>query len=430
MHRPYRPRARAFGAAAAAFALCAALAGCSQGDSAAGEGKVVLHFTWWGNADRAARTEKAVAAFEKAHPDVDIRTSYSPYEAYKQKLATQAAGGDAPDLVQLDYRQISQYAGSGILLDLTEQRKALPTGEMDKSLLKTGQFEGKQYAVPMGVGTQTLAYDKKAWREAGLPLPRPGWTWDELEDALRGLKREHGSPVMTDPGSMEDWFEVYLRSRGKRLYDEKGQVAFNEDDLTAYWAFTSKLRKEGLVSPAEGTTQLDGSVENSPMGRKKAMAEFNWDAPSAGFESVYGDRLALAPMPAGKDGTMGQYFKPNVLIGIAANSPHPREAARFVDFLLNTDEAADILSVDRGTPVNNQQRTRLLPELTGFQKGVAELQKSLQGKLKDPPTAPPRGDNALQSVFQKDYDQVAFEKATPRQVAREFLTEAGAELRP
>ncbi|MEU2723697.1 ABC transporter substrate-binding protein [Streptomyces smyrnaeus] len=426
----YRPRTRAFGAAAAAFALCAALAGCSQGASAAGDGKVVLRFTWWGNADRAARTEKAVAAFEKAHPNVDIRTSYSPYEAYKQKLATQAAGGDAPDIVQLDYRQISQYAGSGILLDLAEQRKALPTGRMDKSLLRTGQFEGKQYAIPMGVGTQALAYDKEAWREAGVPPPRPGWTWDDLESVLREVKGEHDSPVMTDPGSMEDWFEVWLRSRGKRLYDEKGQVAFSEDDLTRYWTYTSKLRKEGLVSPAEGTTQLDGSVENSPMGRKKAMAEFNWDAPSAGFESVYGDRLALAPMPAGESGTMGQYYKPSMLIGISAKSSHPREAARFIDFLLNSDKAADILTVDRGTPVNNRQRERMLPNLTGFQKAVADLQKSLEGKLKAPPTAPPRGDNALQSVFQKDYDQVAFEKASPRRMAQQFLTEARAELRP
>jgi multiple sugar transport system substrate-binding protein len=426
----YRPRTRALGAAAAAFALCAALTGCSQGASAAGDGKVVLHFTWWGNADRAALTEKAVDVFEKAHPDVDIRTSYSPYEAYKQKLATQAAGGDAPDLVQLDYRQISQYAGSGILLDLAEQRKALPTGQMDKALLKTGQFEGKQYALPMGVGTQALAYDKEAWREAGLPQPRPGWTWDEWEAALRELKREHGSHVMTDPGSMEDWFEVWLRSQGKRLYDAKGQAAFAEEDLTRFWSYTNKLRNEGLVSPAEGTTLLDGSAENSPMGREKSMMEFNWDAPSAGFEAVYGDRLALAPMPAGQDGTLGQYFKPNVLIGVAAGSSHPREAARFVDFLLNSDKAADILAVDRGTPVNNRQRERLLPKLTGFQKSVAVLQKSLEGKLKDPPTAPPRGDNALQSVFQKDYDQVTFGKATARRTARDFLTEARAELRP
>jgi multiple sugar transport system substrate-binding protein len=415
---------------ATALALCAALAGCGGGATAAGDGgKVTLRFTWWGNADRAALTEKAVAAFEHAHPDIDIRTSYAPYESYKQKLATQAAGGDAPDVMQLDYRQISQYAGSGVLRDLGGD-KELPTGRMPQGLLKAGRVGGVQYALPMGIGTQALAYDRKAWHKAGLATPRPGWTWDDWESALRTLKRETGAYGMTDPGSMEDWFEVWLRGQGKKLYDARGQAAFGAGDLARFWSYTSKLRKEGLVSPAKATTQLDGSVENSPMGRGQAVAEFNWDAPSAGYEAMLGKDLALAPMPSGRGGAPGQYFKPSMLIGVAANSEHPRESARFIDFLLNSREGTAILGVDRGLPVNTTQRARVVPELTGFQKRVAGLQKGLAGRLEEPPTAPPRGDNALQSVFQRDYDQVAFDKASPRRTAEDYLTEARAELRP
>ncbi|MGW8381054.1 extracellular solute-binding protein [Streptomyces sp. ODS28] len=415
--------------AATALALCAALAGCG-GDAGAAGGKVTLRFTWWGNADRAALTDKAVAAFEKTHPDIDIQTSYAPYESYKQKLATQAAGGDAPDVMQLDYRQISQYAGSGVLRDLSTVRRTLPTGAMPHSLLKSGRVGGKQYALPMGVGTQAMAYDRKAWREAGLKEPKPGWTWDDWESAVRRLKKANGVYGMTDPGSFEDWFEVWLRGRGKELYDAKGQAAFTAGDLDRFWSYATKLRKEGLVSPATSTTQMDGSVENAPMGRKQAVAEFNWDAPSAGYEAMVGKNLALAPMPSGADGTPGQYFKPAMLVGIAANSEHPRESAQFIDFLLNSREGTKILGVDRGLPVNATARARVVPKLTGFQKEMADLQKKLTGRLKEPPAAPPRGDNALQSVFGRDYDQVAFERATPRQVAEDFLTEARAELRP
>lgn len=422
-------RTRASCAAAAALTLCAVLTGCGGGAAADG-GKVTLRFTWWGNADRAALTDKAVAAFERGHPHIDIQTSYAPYESYKQKLATQAAGGDAPDVMQLDYRQISQYAGSGVLRDIGTERKTVSTDRMPDSLLKAGKVNGTQYALPMGTGTQVLAYDRKAWREAGISSPRPGWTWVDWESALRKLKEKTGKPGMTDPGSTEDWFEVWLRGQGKKLYDKRGQAAFSAADLTRYWTYVTKLRKEGLVSPAKATTQMDGSVENAPMGRKQTSGEFNWDAPSAGYEAMYGRDLVLAPMPSGKDGTPGQYFKPSMLVGISANSPHPRESAQLIDFLLNSREGTRILGVDRGLPVNSTQSARVLPKLTGFQKQVAGLQQSLAGKLDEPPAAPPRGDNALQSVFQRDYDHVSFDKASPRQVAEDYLTEARAELRP
>ncbi|PGH50314.1 sugar ABC transporter substrate-binding protein, partial [Streptomyces sp. Ru87] len=42
----------------------------------------------------------------------------------------------------------------------------------------------------------------------------------------------------------------------------------------------------------------------------------------------------------------------------------------------------------------------------------------------------PKGDNALQTTFQRDYDHVSFGRKTPREAAAEFITEAKAELRP
>src|ERR1044072_5631626 len=119
--------------AATALALCVVLAGCSGGDgSSSVGGKVVLRYTWWGNPDRAARTQEAVDLFEKKHPGIEVQTSFSGYDAYKQKLATQAAGGDAPDVMQLDYRMIDQYAAGGVLMDFAKQQGTLDTGEFDK----------------------------------------------------------------------------------------------------------------------------------------------------------------------------------------------------------------------------------------------------------------------------------------------------------
>ncbi|MFI7415099.1 ABC transporter substrate-binding protein [Streptomyces sp. NPDC049627] len=422
-------RTKGFCASAAALVLCAVPAGCSGSGESVGGGKVVLRYTWWGNPDRAERTEQAVALFEKQHPDIRVQTSFSAYEAYKQKLATQAAGGDAPDVMQLDYRQIDQYASGGVLLVLARQKAVLRTGEIDPGLLATGRLDGRQYAIPQGRGTETVAYDVKAWKESGVPLPGRSWTWSEWADTMRALAEKTGKPGATDPGQSEDAFEVWLRGRGKSLYTKDGRLGFTADDLTRWWTFTDTLRREGVVSPAEQTTQLDGSVENTPLGRGKAVTDANWDAPASGFLALIPSGIALAPMPTGEDGTPGQYFKPSMFLGVGAGTAHPKEAAQLVDFLINDAKAAKILGATRGIPVNESVRESIEPQLKDFDKTISAYQASLEGSLKDPPQAPPSGDNALQATFQRDYDQVSYERMSPREAAENYITEAKAELR-
>ncbi|WP_405577871.1 ABC transporter substrate-binding protein [Streptomyces sp. NBC_01092] len=422
-------RTKRFCASAAALALCAMPAGCSGSGESVGGGKVVLRYTWWGNPDRAERTEQALALFEKQHPDIQVQTSFSAYDAYKQKLATQAAGGDAPDVMQLDYRQIDQYASGGVLLDLGEQKAVLRTDEIDAGLLATGRLAGTQYAIPQGRGTETVAYDVKAWRASGVPLPDSGWTWSQWADTMRALAEKTGKPGATDPGQSEDCFEVWLRGQGKSLYTKNGGLGFTADDLTRWWTFTDELRREGVVSPAEQTTQLDGSVENTPLGRGEATADANWDAPASGYLALIPSGVALAPMPSGEDGTPGQYFKPSMFLGVGANTSHAKEAAQLVDFLINDEQAAKVLGATRGIPVNDSVRKEIEPQLKDFDKTIAGYQTSLEGTLKAPPQAPPSGDNALQTTFQRDYDQVSYERMSPREAAENYVTEAKAELR-
>ncbi|MFJ2816828.1 ABC transporter substrate-binding protein [Streptomyces sp. NPDC087294] len=420
-------RTKGFCASATALLMCALLAGC--GGSAAADGKVVLSYTWWGNPDRAARTEKAIALFEKANPGIDVRTSFAGYDAYKQKLATQAAGGDAPDVMQLDYRQIDQYATGGVLLDLGKEKAALRTGEIDAGLLATGRVDGTQFAIPQGRGTETVVYDVKTWKASGVPLPKGAWTWDEWADAMRDLARETGKPGATDPGQSEDSFEVWLRGQGKSLYTKDNQLGFTSGDLTRWWTFTDGLRRAGAVSTAEQTTQLDGTVENTPLGRGESVTDANWDAPASGFTALVAGGIALAPMPTGADGTPGQYFKPSMFLGASAATRHPEAAARLIDFLLNDPGAAEVLGATRGIPVNESIRKAVEPQLTGFDRTVADYQASLDGTLKTPPQAPPSGDNALQTTFQRDYDQVSYQRMSPREAAENYVTEAKAELR-
>jgi multiple sugar transport system substrate-binding protein len=134
-------------------------------------------------------------------------------------------------------------------------------------------------------------------------------------------------------------------------------------------------------------------------------------------------------MPSGADGTPGQYFKPSMFMGIAADTGSPEQAAQLIDFMLNDRQAAAILGATRGIPVNESIREELAPKLKDFDKTIYAYQATLEGKLNTPPQAPPSGDSALQTTFQRDYDQVSYERMSPREAAQDYVTEAKAELR-
>ncbi|WP_406449320.1 extracellular solute-binding protein [Streptomyces sp. NBC_01622] len=426
--------------AAAGAVFAPLLAGCSDGGggSTAVGGKVTLTFAWWGNDDRAQRTNDAVALFEKRHPGITVRTSFAGYPAYVQKLATQAAGGDLPDVAQLDYRQISQYAGSGTLLDLGPYLRngTLRTADFDKGLTRTGVYGGRQYALPMGKGTTGIVYDAAVFKKAGVATPRPGWTWDDWASAGRrisalGMKGPNGHAYtgLSDLGVNEDAFETWLRGRGKELYVSQRRLGFSTDDLTEFWTFTDKLRRQGVVSQARDTAQIGGAVEDTPMGRGLAATDFNWDAPFLGYPPLLGDSVHFAPVPT-TDGKVGQYFKPTMLIGVGAGTQHPKEAAELIDFLLNDPDAGKILGVTRSTPPNKRIAAAIGKDLTGPEKEVYDYGRTIAAYGTDaPPMAPPRGDVVLQVSFQRDYQRVSYGMQSPRGAAEEYVAEAKRELR-
>ncbi len=337
-----------------------------------------LTFTWWSNDDRAARTQQVVDLFEKRHPEISVRTSFASYDTYVQKLATQAAGGDLPDVAQLDYRKISQYAGSGTLLDLGPYVKdgTIRSADFDKNLTHTGFYAGGQYALPMSRGTTGFAYDADVFHKAGVPDPKPGWTWDDFAEAGRkisalGLKGPDGRAYrgVADVGGTEDVFEEWLRSQGKKLYASPHTLGFTVGDLTRFWTWTDSLRRDGAASQAKDTAQIGSVAQDSPLGRRLAATDFNWDAPFLAYPPMLGDQIHFAAVPS-TDGRLGQYFKPSMLIGVGSGSAHPKEAAELIDFILNEPDAGKILGVSRSTPVNRKIAQAVGKTLTGPEKEV------------------------------------------------------------
>ncbi|HMI33026.1 MAG TPA: extracellular solute-binding protein, partial [Propionibacteriaceae bacterium] len=92
-------------AAATTMGLAACAPGSQGGGSQGGGGEsgtAELALAWWGNPTRNKNTEAEIAAFTAANPNVKISGQPGDFASYWDKLATQTAGGTAPDIIQMD----------------------------------------------------------------------------------------------------------------------------------------------------------------------------------------------------------------------------------------------------------------------------------------------------------------------------------------
>jgi multiple sugar transport system substrate-binding protein len=407
-------------------ATLTATAACGSSGEGAGGGPVTIRFDWWGNPDRAAVTEKAIDEFERKNPDIKVDTSYAEFNAYFQKLATQVAGGNAPDVLQMDYRYVREYADRGVLADLGAGASTVDTSGVARQLISGGMVGGKLYGIPPTQNTQVFTYDFAQWEKSGAAPPRDGWTWADLQAAAQKVSGSTGGAVrgVGDFGGIEDWFEVWLRQQGKNLYTGEGKLGYTTDDVTRWWEMTDGWRRGGASTPAELTTKMDGSQANDPVVQKRAASGFGYDSGiTAQTWQIYGRELKLTPFPS-DTGKLGQYAKPAMMFSIAQRSEHQQAAAKLTNFLMNDLEAGKILGMSRGLPANQQLRDQAGGTLQGPPVVAFEYEKLVGPKLESAPPPPPKGAGEAKAAFQRVYDDVIFERGSIRENAQKLVDQA------
>lgn len=83
------------------------------GEAASDKEPVTLRFSWWGGETRHNATMAAVDAFEEEYPWITVECEYSSWDGWVDKVATQLAGGTAPDLMQINWDWLYQFSSDG-----------------------------------------------------------------------------------------------------------------------------------------------------------------------------------------------------------------------------------------------------------------------------------------------------------------------------
>lgn len=413
---------RGFGGLVAGSAAAAALA---PRGAFAQDGSVRL--IWWGNPERDRRTNAVVDLYVEETGTEVVPETYA-WGDYWQKLATQAAGRNLPDVIQMDYRYIFEYARRQQLAALDEFiGNGLDLADFDQNQLDSGKVDGKLYGVSMGANSMSHVYNKTVLDGIGVELPDSSkWTIDDWAAIGREIKDQlpEGMYFTENMGLLEPRLQTWVRSRGKDLYDEDGQIGYDLEDLVAYFEFWKGLQDEGLTPPADVQAQDSGKMEESMMVTKRGLFNFLHSNQLVSMQNLMDDEVNMVMIPNNPDGQAGQYMKPSMFLSMAEGSADKAAAAGLMNFFITDPGANDILLIERGVTGDASIREQITPGLTETEQKIISYLDLVSTWVSPLPPPPPQNAGEIDRALRPAWESVAFEQVDLETAAEEYYNNA------
>jgi multiple sugar transport system substrate-binding protein len=320
---------------AIALTAVVALTAACGGQAATPSGPAALRMTvWTSNADQLKLFTSIGDAYRAEHPDVSsISFESLPFADYNTTLTTQIAGGNAPDLAWMGDLSKDLIA-SDALLPLTDKLRATPGWNYDDLLGSvTAEFsrDGQLFAYPFSNSPYALYVNKDLLAAAGQTIDPATLTWDQVAAAGAAVAAKTGKAgfVIRD-------FDYASWNMLATVWTGWGASAWTPDGRTC--TLTSPEMQQAF------TFLHDAAFTSKAMPGPGVTADFF--AGDAAFTVAQVSRSALlkgafsydlVPLPAGPKGHYSVLGQAGV--GVLASSKHPEQAADFLAFLTNPENA-------------------------------------------------------------------------------------------
>lgn len=194
-----------------------------------------------------------VPAFEAANPDIKITLQNvgGASDTYTKLDNALAAGSGAPDIAQVEYYAIGQYAIPGRLADLTQfggadLKDKFTTGTWNAVTLADS---GKVYGLPVDSGPMALFYNEATYKQAGIDAPPA--TWEEFYEAAKKVRAlGDGYYITSDNGDAGFATSMMWLAGAKPFGIEGDQVTVNlgDEGVVKFAEFWQKLIDEDLIN--------------------------------------------------------------------------------------------------------------------------------------------------------------------------------------
>lgn len=193
--------------------------------------------------------KKMVEVFESKNPDVKVDVQLTSYNDYFTSLATKVAGGNAPDVFEMNMENYLSYMLRDACADLTDL--GIAKENYSEGTLSAVSSNGKLYAVPMSFSTCVLFYNKALFDQAGVEYPTDEWTWADAQAAAEKITAL-GEDIWGyyQPITYNELYKSVASNGGSLLNaDYTAFTANSPENVAVLDAMIARVRGENHVMP-------------------------------------------------------------------------------------------------------------------------------------------------------------------------------------
>ncbi len=269
--------------------------------------KTQLRVVSWAGAEELAMDNKILAEFMRRNPDVEA-TLEAVSDNYFQKVLTDIAAGDPPDVMLLDAENVPFMTSEGALLNLSPvaaRMQGVEGADLDAyfpNVLRVFAVDKAVYAFPKDFTPIVMYYNKNLFDKFGVEYPpTDGWDWNQFMDTARKLSRDTDGDGKIDVWGYRfvAWVGVvkpWIWAAGGDLMSPdrtKATGYINGDAAIKTVAFMTDMEKAGC-SPSSVTEEAFGGGASMFYTGRIAMANSgHWWLPSINAQIAKGAKLNI-----------------------------------------------------------------------------------------------------------------------------------------
>ncbi len=332
------------------FGIVLAVAGCgssggsnSTNSSSSSGQEVTLTFLHWRGEDVPV-FNKIIQQFHSKFPNINVQMQVIPSNQYIAQAQADLTGSKGADIfTSFPGAEFAALEKAGLYTDLTEQSFI---ANFNPNLIKAGQNNGEQLAVPYQVVFNMPVYNEDLFKQLNLTPPKD---WSGFLQVCQTLK-DHGYTPIVFAGHVSAG-QFYNDMVMNNVPDPKvftglldGTAKLTDSGFIKTFDQLSELSKKGYFQNGALGTSQDAATAIFAEGKSGMLALGSYQIASVNSDNNKAFQMGLLA-PITTDSAASAKYQgidtTTFMLGVNAHSTHQKEAEAFINFLTQPDIAAE-----------------------------------------------------------------------------------------